>query len=350
MKKLFITLVVILISFMVLPAQEVSDSLLEDYVDVTIDIFEDLDPMDITLTFDLKHYQRTKNDEEYIPVHFLLQYNDSLQVEYDMRIKARGQFRRAHCSFAPFWLNIRKAEVVNEKLQDVVKMKIVTQCRSGKDYSDYVLKEYLTYKLYNLLSPVSFRVRLVHMTYIDTGRKNKATESWAFMIEPESMLAERNNGMVVKKDELSMRHMKPDEFDLAAMFQYLVGNPDYSIAGRHNMKVVGLPGFGSAGYTPVPYDFDYSGIVNASYAIPGDDLGISSVTERYFLGLCRDDADYQAAIDKIEDHREEMISLVNDFQHLRSKHKEEMIEYIESFFKSAKDSDFIAKKLKSTCR
>ena len=267
-----------------------------------------------------------------------------------LRIKPRRKFRNSYCSYAPFWLNIRKADIVNEKLQEVKKIKVVTQCRGGKDYSDYVLKEYLAYKIYNLLSPVSFRVRLVHMKYIDTGRKNKLTESWGFLIEPEEMVAERNEAIVVKKDEISMRYMRPQEMDVAAMFQYMIGNPDYSIAGRHNMKILGLPGFGDEGYTPVPYDFDFTGIVNAEYAIPGDNLGITSVTQRYYLGPCREDHEFQAAIDHINSNRDEILELVSEFPYLNDKHKKEMIGYLDNYFNSASGPNFIGTKIRTTCR
>ncbi len=313
-------------------------------------MFEVPAPMDITLTYDMKAFQRDKNKDEYRDVHFLYQFNDTIQIEHTLRIKPRGQFRKSHCSYAPFWLNIRKADILNENLQEVKKFKVVTQCKGGKDYSDYVLKEYLTYKIYNLLSPVSFRVRLVHLKYIDTGRKNKETDSWGFLIEPEEMMAERNDAIVIKNDEISMRYMRTGEMDLAALFQYMVGNPDYSIAGRHNMKILGLPGFGTIGYTPVPYDFDYTGLVNAEYAIPGETLGISTVRERYFLGPCREDQEYQVAIDHINSLREEILELVSDFPYLRDKHKNEMIAYLEDYFHSASSQNFTGSKLKSTCR
>jgi hypothetical protein len=331
-------------------SQEPADVISSDTFSTAIDLFEVPAPMDITLTYDMKTFQRNKNKDEYVDAHFLYQFNDTLQIEHTLRIKPRGQFRKSHCSYAPFWLNIRKADILNENLQEVKKFKVVTQCRGGKDYSDYVLKEYLTYKIYNLLSPVSFRVRLVHLKYIDTGRKNKLTESWGFLIEPEEMVAERNEAIVVKKDELSMRYMRTREMDVAAMFQYMIGNPDYSIAGRHNMKILGLPGFGSEGYTPVPYDFDYTGLVNAEYAIPGENLGITSVTQRYYLGPCREDHEFQAAIDHINSHRDEILELVSEFPYLNDKHKKEMIAYLEDYFNSASGPNFIGSKLKSTCR
>ena len=77
-------------------------------------------------------------------------------------------------------------------LEEIKRIKVVTHCKGSQDYEEYVLKEYLCYKIYNIISPVSFRVRLVRMTYVDTGRKNKVTEGWAFMIEPKHMLAERH--------------------------------------------------------------------------------------------------------------------------------------------------------------
>lgn len=100
-----------------------------------------------------------------------------------------------------------------------------------------MLKEYLCYKIYNMISPVSFRVRLMRMTYVDTGRKNRQSEGWAFAIEPEEMLAQRLDALVVKNDELAMRFMNPGQFDVLALFNYMIGNADYSVSGRHNIKI-----------------------------------------------------------------------------------------------------------------
>lgn len=350
MKKFNLTLALLLLTIGLLYAQDPPDAIESDTFSTSLDMFEFPFPMNITLTADLKAFQKNKNKDEYRDVHFHYQFNDSMAIEHTLRMKPRGQFRKSQCAYAPYWLNIRKADVVNEELQEVKKIKMVSQCRGGKDYSDYVLKEYLAYKIYNLISPVSFRVRLTRLKYIDTGRKNKETHSWGFLIEPEELVAKRNDAIVVKNDEISMRYTRSTEMDVAAMFQYMIGNPDYSIAGRHNMKILGLPGFGTDGYTPVPYDFDYAGIVNAEYAIPGENLGISSVTERYYLGPCREDQQFQQAIDQINSKRDEIMELVSDFPYLQGKHKQEMLDYLESYFMSAAGANFIEKKIKSTCQ
>jgi len=321
-----------------------------DTIDVYLDIFDEEDPMELTLTLDLKKYQREKFKGEYIPAECEYHINDTFSVEHQIRIKARGNFRRQHCSFAPFWLNIRKAEVDNPHLQNVKRIKVVTHCNGGRSYAGYVLKEYLAYRIYNILSPVSFRVRLVKLRYIDTGRKNRVTEHWAFMIEPEELLAERLQGIVIKRDDLSMRHMVAENMDLVAQFMYMIGNPDYSVFGRHNIKVLGVGNYGGKGYTPVPYDFDYSGLVNAYYAIPGEELGIESVRERYYLGACRSDQAYQRAMDQLAEHREEILDLVQEFPLIDHKVQKDMMTYLESYFQEAEGRNFIKYRLRSTCR
>lgn len=342
--------ILVLFPFSLFSQDEPSTIRYVDTIDISADIFDDREPMRITMTFDIKKYQREKNKGEYMPVHFLYQFNDSIYLEKDMHLKARGNFRRNFCSMAPFWLNIRKAGVANEKLQDTRRIKVVTSCRDSETFDDYVLKEYLCYKIYNILSPVSFRVRLLKMTYVDTGRKNKLTEGWAFMIEPEVMVAERNEAIVVENDQLAMRLIKPEQLDVLTLYMYMIGNADFSVTGRHNVKILGMPGFGTEGYTLVPYDFDYSGAVNASYAVPGANLGISSVRERYYLGLCRDDDSYREAIEEINQKREEILRVVSDFEYLGEKQKEEMLAYLGEYFALASQFDLISSSLRKTCR
>jgi hypothetical protein len=212
-----------------------------------------------------------------------------------------------------------------------------------------VLKEYLAYRIYNLLSPESFRVRLIHMTYVDTGRKNEITENWAILIEPEEMLADRVGAMVAEHDELTRRQMRAEQLDVAALFNFMIGNTDYSVRGRHNMKILAFPDFAARGYTPVPYDFDYSGLVNANYAFPAEELGISSVRQRYYLGPCRQEGEFQKAVDHIQSQRDEILDLVENFPYLEKKDKKDMMNYLEGYFRMAARPGFIRSYLRTTC-
>lgn len=327
-----------------------SDHFYSDTLSTQVDLFSVEEPMDLTLRFDIKNYQRGKMKGEYMPVQLTYHVNDTLDINKKVRVKARGEFRRQHCILPPFWLNIRKAKVGNKYLEGTKRIKIVTHCKDSKQYEQYVIKEYLAYKIYSEISPYSFRVRLIRMKYIDTGRKNKETSSWAFMIEPEDMMAERLGVMSVKSDVVSMQYTDTLMMNVVGVYMFMIGNSDYSIAGRHNVKLIRrldpikpLP-------VPVPYDFDYAGIVNASYAIPGENLGLLSVTERYYLGPCRDDHHYLTAIDRIQKNRERINEIVESSPYLDEKNKKEMLRYLEGYFSLAEKPENLISRIKSTCR
>jgi hypothetical protein len=184
---------------------------------------------------------------------------------------------------------------------------------------------------------------------VDTGRKNKTTEGWAFMIEPLKMLAQRLDAIEVKRDDLSTSLLRPWEMDILAVFQYMVGNVDYSIFGSQNIKFLGLPGYGSAGYSPVPYDFDYTGFVDAYYAIPSEFTGINSVRDRHYLGPCREESSYEAAIEHVRQCRDEIYELVEDFPHLDQKYKNRVLDYLEDFFELAEHPGSLVASFQRTC-
>ena len=323
---------------------------LGDTLVTNADLFAADGPLEMTLRFNLKKYQKDKNVDKYMDVDLSISVNDSLEIRKEVRVKARGNFRKGYCSFAPFWLNIRKADVKNPHLQGVRRIKIVTHCNGVKSYQPLLMKEYLVYKIYELLSPVSFRTRLIRITYIDTGRKDKLTKSYAFMIEPEEMLAERLGGVVMKNDQLGMAHMRREEMTQMANFLYMVGNSDYSIVGRHNVKFLGLGKFGKEGFTPVPYDFDYSGFVNAHYAVPGPDLGIKSVVERYYLGPCREPEEYRDAINALLEKKQDIQDLLMEFPFLSENEKSGALKYLERYYLLCGRPGFLEKEFRRTCR
>jgi hypothetical protein len=327
-----------------------SDHFYSDTLSTQVDLFSVEEPMDLTLRFDLKKYQRGKMKGEYMPVQLTYHVNDTLDINKKVRVKARGEFRRQFCILPPFWLNIRKAKVGNKYLDGTKRIKIVTHCKDSKQYEQYLIKEYLAYKIYSEISPYSFRVRLIRMKYIDTGRKNKETSSWAFMIEPEDMMAERLGVMSVKSDVVSMQYTDTLMMNVVGVYMFMIGNSDYSIAGRHNVKLIRrldpikpLP-------VPVPYDFDYAGIVNANYAIPGENLGLLSVTERYYLGPCREDHHYLTAIDHIQKKKDRILEIVESSPYLDEKNKKEMFRYLEGYFSLAEKPENLISRIKSTCR
>ncbi len=323
----------------------------EDTLEVYQDLFGIREPLDLTLKFNIKEFYKTKRNEKYHKAELTCHVREDFEVKHEVRVKARGKNRRDICSIPPIWLNIRYAGIEAEDLAGVIKMKVVTRCRYSSIYKDYVLKEYLIYQIYNLLSPNSFNTRLVRLKLIDTGRKDKVYEDWGFIIEPEAMMAERNNAIPVKSDKLAMATVNREWMDKVAYFHYMIGQADYSVTGRHNLKIITpkeyKPGLG---YIVVPYDFDYTGLVDATYAIPDNDLGITSVRDRYYMGKCRSEEIHQQTIDWLASYRDEIEDLIMSFEYLEESEKEEMVEYLESYYEETESKNFISNRITRTCR
>lgn len=322
---------------------------INDTLPIPYDFFNDARPFHCTMEFDIKSYQKSRSGE-YIPVTMTYYDLDSVPLEKNFRVKARGTFRKDYCGFPPLWLNIRKDRMQFEQLEDVKKMKVVTHCRGGKAYNQYVLKEYLVYKIYNLISPYSFKVRLTEIKYIDTGRKNRTYTHWAFIIEPEALMAKRMNAVPLKYDNLSLYHCDSIHTNIMTLFQYLIGNTDYSITGRHNIKLIKENNPFKYYPIPVPYDFDFSGIVNTHYAVPNETITVNGVTERYFLGPCRKTEEYDQALNVLLENEEKIFQLIEEFPFLQATDKNEIVRYLKSFFEKAKKKNFISLEIQSTCK
>lgn len=322
----------------------------EDTMEVYADLFYLEEPLNLIMKFDMKEFGKTRQKEKYHPAELTCQVTDSFRVTHPVRVRARGKFRRDYCSVPPYWLNIRYAGIEAEDLQGVVKMKVVTRCKPNATHANLVLREYLIYKIYNLLSDYSFNTRLVRIKYIDTGRKNKESEDWGFIIEPNNMMAERNGAMIVDSDKLSLRTVNKEIMDKAAFFSYMIGQGDFSVTGQHNLKILALKEYGPTGFIPVPYDFDYCGLVNAPYAVPGETLGIENVRERYYLGACRDEATHLRTVQWLASYQDEITELIMNFEYLPEKEKLDMLNYLGSYFVQAERESFIKFDINPTCR
>ncbi len=322
----------------------------EDTIEVYENLFGSEEVLNLTLTSDFKTFRRTRFKDIYLPADMTCQVSDSFQVSHPVRLKARGIYRKENCSMPPMWLNIRYSGIETRELSGVRRMKMVTLCRSGDQYSNFLLREYLVYKIYNLLTPYSYRVRLINLKLVDTGKHDRESVAWAFLIEPDEMMAERLHAKEIKSDVLAMRTVNQEAMDRLAMFQYMIGNPDYSVTGRHNLRLLATQTSGSEGIIPVPYDFDFTGIVNAIYATPNEKLPIGSVKERYFVGPCREKTSYERAIGALEMVRDEIEATIWAFDFLDEEDRFDMIGYIESFFNTADNEHFIDREISIFCK
>jgi hypothetical protein len=312
---------------------EMADSLnsAADTISNDFGLFSEDEILNLSLRFDLQEYMRKKPKEDYMKAVLTYHINEKDSLNKDIKLRSRGISRNDICSFPPLSLNFKKAGFEKTDLKDIGKIKVVTHCKSGNE--DYLFKEYLIYKLYNVLTDYSFKVRLIKIDYISTGKKAKSINTYAFLIEPMNMLIERTHSTEVELLTLSHKNIIPEMMDRFTAFNYMIGNTDWSVSGLHNCKVVitvdpAHPGLGVI----IPYDFDYSGLVDAHYALPTEGLDLESVRERRYQGNCRTLDEVKSNLKQFSDNKTEFYKIVNDFAYLNDKDRKKMTGYLDEFY------------------
>jgi hypothetical protein len=332
-----VTYILVLLSgFFALPAFSQNDSIdssfaIADTQNVSVKLFESDDLIELSLRFDITYYKRKRPDKEYLDAILTYHTSDKDSINKKIKVRARGQFRRDFCDFPPIVLNFKMSDPDGGEFKGIDKLKVVPYCKMG--YEEYILKEFLVYKLYNVLTDNSLRVRLLKINYINTSKKSKPVQQYGFAIEPISLFERRTKSVEVKTANVTQKNIKPEMMDRFAIFNYMIGNTDWSVPILHNALVLAQsksdrPELGMI----VPFDFDYSGLVNTDYSVPYVGLPIKSVRERLYLGICRSEEVFINALKEFAEKKEEFYKVINDFPYLKAKSKKEMITYLNGFF------------------
>jgi hypothetical protein len=268
---------------------------------------------------------------------------DGASRTLDATIETRGLTRRRVCRFPPLKIRFGKAAVDGSEFDGQDELKLVTHCDTGPDYADYYVQELVAYRIYNLVTAASFRVRPLEITYRqpDGGKPNGPR--FAFLIEELGDVARRND---LKRDERAT--FLPRDYDAVAMsrlalFQYLLGNTDWDVmrgprkdACCHNTRAMGREGGG--GLVPVPYDFDSAGFVNAEYAAPDPSLKLADVRERVFRGFCLHNDALPGARREFLAQRQAIGDLIRAETRLSPRRQRSLLGYVEAFY-AVLDSD-----------
>ncbi|MCU0459717.1 MAG: hypothetical protein MUE37_11605 [Bacteroidales bacterium] len=298
-----------------------------------VSLFEDDDILDVSLSFDVARFLKKEDRDQSIEGTMTFHLSATDSIDRKVTVRYRGQSRFERCRYPPARITFKKPLYEAPDTGRIKKIKLVNQCQGGSVYGDYVIKEYLVYKLYNVLTDTCYRARLVRLNINDSERKRRSITQYGILLEPEEMLEQRLNLLEVKAKNVSMRHMYPKMIDRIAIFHYMVSNWDWSVAGQHNIRVFTSldPGLGGMG-VPVPYDFDLTGVVNAEYAIPPPGKGIETNRDRLYLGICRTREIYQEELMAFLDKKDEFYSVINDSPYLGKAEKRDIISFMDQFF------------------
>ena len=280
---------------------------------------------------DLDRLINDRVSEDYLDAELYVSH-DNIEKSFPIEVQSRGKYRRRVCQFPPVRIKFSKKYLKSINLAKHNKLKLVTHCLDDKLYgNENVLKEYLAYQLYNALNPNSFEVKLVKIIYVDNKGNMPKIKRFGILIEDTDEMAERVGGEECE-DCFNLNPVVISERDEArtALFQYLIGNEDWGLASARNIKLVTMP---DGLHVPVPYDFDFSGLVNASYAIPRfEDLGLKSITERYYLGFVDRPEIVQETLQHFIAKKEELVDIVNGLKPLSMKERDRIVDYLYSFY------------------
>ena len=258
-----------------------------------------------------------------------LTYTDERQkpVSLPLTLKVRGNFRRSrtNCSFPPLLIDLPKKKTGNTLFAHQNKLKLVTHCQ----VDEWVVREYLVYKLYNLLADLSFRARLAQVTYADSAGKRAPETHWAFLLEDDDAVAKRNGANVSKMKQISMSYTDSLRMATVGVFEYMIGNTDWSVPYLHNIRLIDT---GGRGLVPVPYDFDHAGIVEAAYALPAEQLAIQSVRQRLYRGLAYPMAVFQKVFDQFNQAKPQFYALYTNDTRLSPAYVKRTLNYLDEFY------------------
>lgn len=298
-------------------------------------LFSSDEVFDIRLSGNLRELMNDRVEEAtYHP--FTLSYQEGGNTaSFPVRVKTRGHFRRVkgNCTYPPLWLNFSKKDISSSPIfkgQD--KTKLVTPCRDDK----YVIQEYLVYKLYNLITPKSFKARLVRVVYEDTVKGKSTDPLYGMLLEEDDQMAKRNNAVFI--DNKTQRPEQTDNADFLkmAVFEYLISNTDWSVQYLQNVKLIASDSLSTP--STVPYDFDHAGIVRAPYAKPAEELQLTSTLTRRYRGYCVSDmAQFQEVFTLFNELKDKIYAVYTSCPLLEERYVKSTVSFLDEFYKTIND-------------
>lgn len=276
-------------------------------------LFEEETPLEIQLEFSRKALLETTNDSTYMPS-VVRVLTDSTEFTFEGEIRSRGNFRKKNCFYIPLKIKLDPESTIGTPLEGISKLKLVFPCKLEKGNDDATVKEFIAYKIYEELMPYYFRTRLADIQWTNTeGKRSRLFSVRGFVLEDIDDVELRYDAQEIKRRIPALKQCDSTSVGVA-YFQYLIANTDFSTRMRHNIKLV----FKDGRIVPIPFDFDLSGLVNASYAeVSGGQYlskRISEVTQRAFKGYLRDEETMQHTRRHFLAHKEEVMATITNYE------------------------------------
>ncbi len=310
-------------------------------------LFETSEVLHLTLSGNLRPLLNNRVEE---PVNYALTLSysrpDSSICAIPVDVRTRGHFRRlqGNCNYPPLMIRFTKeGPHVNSIFREQQKLKLVMPCVGDK----YVIREWLVYQLYNLVTPKSFRARLVSVTLKDDKSKKPGTPFYGILLEEADQMAARNR-MVEVERQLGPQQTQREDFLMMATFEYLIGNTDWSVQYLQNIKLIAVDS--TATPIAVPYDFDHAGIVDAPYAQPAEELLMRSIRQRRYRGYCiQNMKQYEGVVAKYNLLKNDLYAVYTNCELLDEKYVKSTLSFLDAFYTTLNDPIALEKDFSYPC-
>jgi hypothetical protein len=313
-------------------------------------LFDGQDPLEVTLSGPLTTLFSKKEDRR----EYVFEISAGGQT-LNTAVRVRGKSRVEVCRFPPLRLNFAAHETTDSVFVDQDKLKLVTHCRSNNARAENsVLNEYLAYRIFNLVSDKSYRVRLLKVRYEDTLGKQKHLQRayYGFLIESDDELAARLGGEVAELDGVLYSRLDQFQIGLLSVYYYLIGNRDWSLvkadtadACCHNLDLIDVAG----SLVAVPYDFDLSGLVSAVYP-SSKRKNLNRFIGRKYNGYCQSSIDTVGeALGLIKSLQEEILLLADSLPAIQSDYSDKRRKFLQEFFEEAEAEQALLDRFAKDC-
>jgi len=298
---------------------------------------QDQEIINVTIETNLDSLINYRKRETYQRAKFTYEDKDGVVITRKMKVKPRGKYRRKVCDFPTIKLNFSKKELKADGMAKYDDYKVVTHCLDDKKESkENVLREYLVYKMYNILSPKSYQVKYVKITYIDSEGKMNTLKRTGFLIEDTGELEDRIGVEVHPEPKFPIDSFDIEQYNFVALFQYMIGNVDWR-ATPFVKNAKAMKAEREDKYQLIPYDFDFSGVVNVSYMRVAEHLNQKNNRQRIFLGHIIRQKELKSNFERYEAKKIELLDYISNFDLLPKPSRKSIRKYIESFYEDIAD-------------
>lgn len=316
-------------------------------------LFQSDETLEVTIEAPFTTLVRERPRDDYLPGVIKFLQADSTAVELDLEIRTRGHFRHRTCDYPPVLLNLKRKQTGGTLFEGQNKLKLVIPCEYSDRYEQSVLREYLAYRILNAVSDLSFRARLLRVSFANTEKTKEPEVRYAFLIEHKNRLGERHELKDLKVERTTVASIDPERLNLTSVFAFLIGNTDFSpIAGPpgdvccHNYVLFGN---NIDPIIAIPYDFDQSGFVNAPYAEVNERFRIRNVRQRLYRGRCVNNEHLAASLQKFRDSRDDIFALIDEQEGLSPYVRDDLVRYVDDFYELINKPKDVERKIIDKC-